>query len=85
MRNKFIVKDLTTDSITEYKNLKCIANAYPTIEYHQIYQIYLQSMGKTKRKQQPNNDIYKLFQTLKIFDNELDFKQSSGRDVVVVL
>ena len=80
MRNKFIVKDLTTNSITEYKNLKCIARAYPTIDYHQLYQIYLQSMGKTKRKQQPNNDIYKVFQTLKIFDNELEFKQSSEAD-----
>ena len=80
MRNKFIVKDLTTNSITEYKNLKYIARAYPTIDYHQLYQIYLQSMGKTKRKQQPNNDIYKVFQTLKIFDNEFEFKQSSEAD-----
>ena len=77
MRNKLIVKDLATNSVTEYKNLKCVSRAYPMIDYHQLYQIYLQSMGKTTRKQQPNNYIYRLFQRLKIFDNELDFKQSS--------
>ena len=76
MRNKFIVTDLINNTTTEYKNIKCISRAYPNIEYHQLYQIYLQTMEKTKRKQQPNNDIAKLYQTLRIHDNNInDIKQ----------
>ena len=72
MRNKIKVIDLVQNTNNEYKNLKCVARDYPHIEYHQLYQVYLQSMEKTKRKQQPNNDIAKLYQSLRIFDIEIN-------------
>ena len=75
MRNKFTVIDLVKNTTKEFKNIKCISKAYPDIEYHQLYQIYLQTTGRTKRKQQPNNDIAKLYQTLRIHDNEINIKQ----------
>ena len=72
MRNKIKVLDIVKNTTKEYKNLKCVSRDYPHIEYHQLYQIYLQSMEKTKRKQQPNNDIAKLYQSLRIFDIEIN-------------
>ena len=64
MRNKIIVHNVEKKTTDEYKNLKCVARAYPMIEYHQIYQLWLQQTGRTKRKQQPNNDIYRLSKLL---------------------
>ena len=73
MRNKFLVLLTDENGVTlkkEYKNLKCVARDYPQLEYHQVNQIYLQSVGKTTRKQQPNNDIAKIWASgLRIFDN----------------
>ena len=69
MRNKIIVHNVEKKTTDEFKNLKCVARAYPMIEYHQIYQLWLQHTGRTKRKQQPNNDISRLSKLLFIYDN----------------
>jgi Ca2+-binding EF-hand superfamily protein len=72
MRNKYTVIDLISNTTKQYKSLRCVAKAYSNIDYHQIYQIYKQTIGRTNRRQQTNNDIYKLYQYLKIYDNDLD-------------
>ena len=51
----------------QYKNLRCIEADYSNIDYSQLRGIYLQSMGKTKRKQHPY--IKQLNEKMKIIDN----------------
>jgi hypothetical protein len=78
MRNKFIVKDSLKNTTTEYPSLRSIARAYPQAGYHQLYQVYLQSIEKTTRKQQKNNDIHKLCQFLQIIDNDPESFYGTG-------
>jgi hypothetical protein len=75
MCNKFIVeilKDNVVISKTEYKNLKAIAADYTNIEYHQLYQIYKQSIGITGRKQQKFGIIKHIYNNMRIYNNFID-------------
>jgi uncharacterized membrane protein YgaE (UPF0421/DUF939 family) len=72
MCNKFIVEILENNLViskTEYKNLKAIAADYTNIEYHQLYQIYKQSNGITKRKQQRYGIIKHMYENIRIYNN----------------
>ena len=82
MRNKFIVFDMSKQSTEEYTSLKAVQRAYPNTNYFQLYQVYLQSIKKTNRKQQPNNDIAKIYDVLRIYDNTIDFKRTEEAVVV---
>lgn len=59
--NKEIIKS------KQYKNMKDIEKDYDQIDYSQLRGIYLQSMGKTTRKQ--HSFIKKLNEKMKIIDN----------------
>jgi hypothetical protein len=84
MRNKFIVHDLEKNTSVEYKSLKAVSRVY-NADYHQLYQVYLQCMQKTLRKQQPNNDIFRLSKILHIYDNTIDFRQNDREESAAVL
>jgi hypothetical protein len=69
MKNKLILQFVENDIIKnkEYKNLMAVSKDFPDIEYHQLREIYLMSVGKTNRKLQKFNAI--LYGQIKIFDN----------------
>ena len=62
-----LIIDNTTEK--EYKSLKAIQKDYPSYDYHQLRQIYLQSTSKQPRKMHPRN--IELFKQIKIIDKEL--------------
>jgi hypothetical protein len=73
---KFIVQMVNekNEIITtkQYKNLREIEKDYNNIDYSQLRGIYLQTMGKTTRKQHPY--IKQLNEKMKILDNPEYYK-----------
>lgn len=76
---KFIVQIFDDENklmtTKQYKNLRGIEAEYNNIDYSQLRGIYLQSMGKTTRKQHPF--IKQLNRKMKIIDNPEYYTLSS--------
>ena len=83
MRNKFIVHDVLNDTHRYFTSIAAISRVY-NADYFQLYQVYLHTMKKTLRKHQPNNDIAMLCEIIKIYDVQLDLRQSPEEFVVVL-
>lgn len=70
---KFCVTFIQNDNITtnkDYYKLTDIMKDYPTLSYHQIRQIYLQSTGKKVNRLQETNR--QLFDRMKITDKKIN-------------
>jgi hypothetical protein len=70
--NKIILQYIKQNKTREYKSLKALALDFSNIEYHQLREIYLMSMGKTKRKLQKFN--LQLYENIRIIDNPEYYK-----------
>jgi hypothetical protein len=77
--NKLILQYIKQNKTKEYKNMTALSKDFSYVEYHQLREIYLMSMGKTKRKLQKFN--LELYENIRIIDNPEYYKsiiQSEG-------
>jgi hypothetical protein len=83
--NKLILQYIKDNKTKEYKSLMALSKDFPDVNYSQLREIYLMSMGKTKRKLQKFNAS--LYENIRIIDNPEYYKsfiQSEALPEVVV-
>jgi hypothetical protein len=73
MKNaKLILQYIKDNKTKEYKNMMELSRDFPDVQYFQLREIYLMSMGKTKRKLQKFN--LQLYENIRIIDNPNYYK-----------